>query len=157
VFLRLTEYKFVCDAKRMGEYKQRALEDLAQVFGFSDDQLDLIGRCLALNDDLQWVRQVRIEYSNSYLHRTRCLLEGNREKRQICIDVALQHELDKESHETIMERIRRGMEQRGIKAAGLFAYCAKSYGLERDDINCALSFGFRYEGESPGSREKKEK
>jgi len=122
--------------------KRKAKDDIIRVLGFTDDQLNLVGRCLSLEEDSKLVQYVKVEYTQTHLHGVPIIELG--ESRQICVDVALQPSQKRNSHENIMGRIGRALQRRGVDAKDLFSYGQKSYGLEREDINVDISLGFKH-------------
>lgn len=124
----------------MDEYKRKASADITRAIWFTDNQLDLVGRCLSLNEDSKLVRAVQVDYSQMSLHGQPILELGK--PQQVHVYVKLQPSMKSDDHDEIMERIRRALQKKDVDTKGLFSYCQKSYGIEREDIGVDIGFGF---------------
>ncbi len=123
----------------MDDYTSRGQERILRDLKFREEQVDLLGRLLSLQDSPDLVRSIDIQYTHLHVMGQPALqLES---PRTLSVNIGLTPAAMQDDHDGLMDRIRRELGRREIPADGLFSYCNKSYGLEVQGFDIHLSQG----------------
>ena len=127
----------------MIEPKYRAAEGLAKQLGFTEDQLDLVGRCLGITEGNDVVRSLKEnDYTNSTYHGRPLFDKRPGELNPVSLSFLLNDSLRGVNQEEVKGKIKKILEGARIPYESLFTYCKDSYGLELDNLGLSLHFGF---------------
>ncbi|MBI4141623.1 hypothetical protein HY484_01720 [Candidatus Woesearchaeota archaeon] len=129
---------------------------LMKILRFSDEQLDMIGRILSLDEDKELIRFTYIDRYEDFYFSKGPVIDISK-NRKVTIFALLQQvhnrevlRLTVEEHETLVHRIRTALEKRRIGTLQLndlsalssktnfFCYHAGSYGLEMEGIDVLI-------------------
>ena len=120
--------------------REEAQGRIAKDLGFTDEQLLFMGKILSLPTKTTAISKVDVAYTN-VSDAGGPVLELYR-PRSLSLSVILNERFSKEDHDTLRGRIENALGRVGINGQSLFSYCARSYGIDREDLSIDVHFGF---------------
>lgn len=114
-------------------YKAIAKERILNLMKIPDDQLDLVGRVLAL-EDLPIVNSVELSlcYQNMQAMTSTAKAPG------IEIDITLNPAIKEGGHENVRNTLMEILKKRGIDTRYFFSYSNFSYGIVVDNLDVSI-------------------
>ncbi len=126
----------------MTDYQRLAQQRIIHDLHFQDQQVEYIGRILALKEKTTLVERIEAEYTN--IHGSRGPVLEVLQPRSLYLNVILQNALRSEGHHSLQRKISKALETVGVDSSSLFSYCERSYGIEgeKTGFNVDVHFGF---------------
>ncbi|MBI4152735.1 hypothetical protein HY495_03425 [Candidatus Woesearchaeota archaeon] len=121
--------------------REEAQERIAHDLGFTDEQLLYMGKILSLPTKTTVISKVDVSYTDTS-DSGGPILELYKRQRSLSLNVILHEGSSEEDHDTLQKKIGTALEGVGINRRSLFSYCARSYGIEREDLSIDVHFGF---------------
>jgi len=123
----------------MNQYKQKAAEVIVRDLRFTEDQLDIVGRLLFMEDEKELVKYVKIECGGGVsIHPG-----GPELPRNVNVYVILQENLETEGSNEVKKKIKDAARKLGIDSREIVSYHEFSYGIEMSNVD--VHFEFDYE------------
>ncbi len=125
----------------MVNYKEIGVKDFLSHLPDSEEQLEFVGRFLKLSSKSHLIDDVRVKYGNVADSRRRKILYLD-VPNKVHLEVTLKEAFKGEEDYKIMQKLEDELRKGDIYNFELFSYCNKSYGINIDDINLTMHFGF---------------
>ncbi len=120
----------------MIDYQSRAaLEMTEKLLNVTRRQLDLVGRVLATVGNDPLIQSYSLEISDGELR-------GG--KPHIYVSIGLEPSYKERAHEDLQRKIQRALRKQGVGSQELFSYSTYSWGIEQEEDDVHVHFGFDY-------------